>query len=89
MSSQQDLSQQEIEEIENTREKRLEPDNRPENAEVDNSERTFDTERGHFTDADEYDDSEPPRFSDAEDPNNPDSDANPANQEWTASHEED
>jgi hypothetical protein len=89
MSDQQDLSQHEIEEIEHTRETRLDPDNRPENAEVDNSDRKFDADRGHFTDAEEYDDGEPPKFSDAEDPNNPDSEANQANQEWTASQEED
>jgi len=72
MSSDQQLPQPEIEEIEQARERRLDPENRPENAEVDNSDRTFDTQRGHFTDAEEYDDSEPPQFSDPEDPNNPD-----------------
>jgi hypothetical protein len=54
------------------RERRLDPDNRPDNAEVNNSDRTFDHERGQFTDSEEYDDSEPPPFSDPEDPNNPD-----------------
>jgi hypothetical protein len=54
------------------RERRLDPDNRPDNAEDDNSDRTFDHERGQFTDSEQYDDTEPPRFSDPEDPNNPD-----------------
>ena len=87
-----------VDEIEQTREQRLDPENRMENAEVDNSDRTFDPQRGHFTDAEEYDESEPPRFSDPEDPNNPDNrpdtdtpsdPGNPANPDWTASHEED
>jgi len=86
-----EIPEERVEEIERTRESRLDPDHRPENAEVDNSERTFDSERGHFTDSEEYDESEPPQFTDAEDPNNPDFQGgdNPANQEWTASNEED
>ena len=59
-------------EIEEEREKRLDPDNRPDGAEVDNTDRTFDVDRGQFTDAEDYDDSEPAPFSDPEDPNNPD-----------------
>jgi hypothetical protein len=59
-------------EIEAERERRLHPDNRPEGAEVDNTERTFDHERGKFTDSEDYDRSEPPRYSDPEDPNTPD-----------------
>ncbi|MET1061110.1 MAG: hypothetical protein ABWX84_16030 [Nocardioides sp.] len=46
----QDLSEEEIGEIEAEREKRLDPDNRPENAEVDNTDRDFDTTTGQFTD---------------------------------------
>ena len=75
-----EIPQERVEEIEQTREQRLDPENRMENAEVDNSDRTFDSQRGHFTDSEEYDESEPPQFSDPEDPNNPD---------WTASQEED
>jgi hypothetical protein len=60
------------EEIEEERKERLDPDNRPDNAEVDNTPRDFDVERGKFKDADEYDDNEPAPFSDPEDPNNPD-----------------
>jgi hypothetical protein len=86
-----EIPEERVDEIENTRETRLDPDNRPENAEVDNSERTFDSERGHFTDSEEYDESEPPQFDDAEDPNNSNfqGGSNPANQEWTSSNEED
>jgi hypothetical protein len=58
-------------EIEEEREARLDPENRPDGAEVDNTDRTFDTERGQFTDSDDYDDSEPPPYSDPENPNNP------------------
>jgi hypothetical protein len=59
-------------EIEEERERRLDPENRPDGAEVDNTDRTFDHDRGLFTDSEDYDGSEPPRFSDPEDPNNPD-----------------
>jgi len=59
-------------EIEEEREKRLDPENRPGGAEIDNTERTFDETRGKFTDAKDYDENEPPPFSDPEDPNNPD-----------------
>ncbi len=38
----------EIQEIEEERERRLDPDNRPENAQVDNTQRTF--EDGEFKD---------------------------------------
>lgn len=43
-------SAEEIKEIEETREERLDPDNRPDNAEVDNTGRTFDAETGTFVD---------------------------------------
>jgi hypothetical protein len=49
-------------EIEEERRARLDPDNRPDGAEVDNTGRTFDHERGQFTDSGDYDASEPPRF---------------------------
>ena len=45
--------------MEEEREQRLDPDNRPDNAEVDNTQRTFDVDRGQFTDSEEYDESEP------------------------------
>lgn len=47
-------SDEEIAQIEHERQERLAPDNRPPNAEVDNTERTFDTEAGMFTDAEGY-----------------------------------
>ena len=46
----QELSQEQVDEIEAEREERLDPDNRPENAEVDNTDRDFDTTTGQFTD---------------------------------------
>jgi hypothetical protein len=45
-----EVSQEEIEEIEAERKRRLDPANRPEMAEVDNTDRNFDLERGEFTD---------------------------------------
>ena len=68
----QEPDEQTKQQIEEERASRLDPDNRPDGAEVDNTERTFDHDRGQFTDSPDYDDSEPPRFSDPEDPNNPD-----------------
>jgi hypothetical protein len=59
-------------EIEAERKRRLDPANRPDGAEVDNTDRTFDHERGKFTDSEDYDSDEPPQYSDPEDPNNPD-----------------
>jgi hypothetical protein len=56
-------------EMEEVREERLDPDNRPDGAEIDNSDRTFDATRGQFTDSEDYDDSEPAPFTDAENPN--------------------
>jgi hypothetical protein len=46
------------EEIEEEREKRLDPENRPDNVEVDNTDREFDPKKGMFTDADGYDQAE-------------------------------
>jgi hypothetical protein len=46
------------EQIEEEREQRLDPDNRPDNAEVDNTDREFDPEKGMFTDAEGYDEAE-------------------------------
>ena len=60
--------------MEEERDRRLDPDNRPDGAEVDNTGRTFDHEHGQFTDSDDYDESAPAPFSDPEDPNNPDND---------------
>jgi len=42
-------------EMEEERERRLDPDNRPEGAEVDNTQKDFDVDAGMFTDNDDYD----------------------------------
>jgi len=39
--------------IEEEREKRLDPDNRPDNAEIDNTDRDFDVVKGQFTDSED------------------------------------
>ena len=46
-----EVSEEEQAEIERARQERLDPDNRPENAEVDNTQRDFDAKHGHFTDS--------------------------------------
>ncbi|GAB3253139.1 hypothetical protein [Nocardioides dilutus] len=48
----------EAEEIEAERQERLDPDNRPEGAEVDNTDRDFDAEKGMYADSDGYEDAE-------------------------------
>lgn len=48
----EEIPAEEQEEIEAERERRLDPENRPENAEVDNTDRDFDAEIGQFTDGD-------------------------------------
>jgi hypothetical protein len=50
------------EEIEEERARRLDPDNRPERAEVDNTQRDFDPEKGMYTDAEGYE-SAPKKFA--------------------------
>jgi hypothetical protein len=45
-------------EIEEDRQERLDPDNRPDNVEVDNTDRDFDPEKGMFTDSEGYDEAE-------------------------------
>jgi hypothetical protein len=45
-------------EIEEERQERLDPDNRPEHAEVDNTDRDFDVEKGMYTDAEGYEKAE-------------------------------
>lgn len=47
--------QDEVEQVERDREERLAAENRPEGAEVDNTARDFDPEKGMFTDHDDYD----------------------------------
>ncbi len=43
-------SDDEIEQIEQEREERLDPENRPNNAQVDNTQRDFDEDAGEFQD---------------------------------------
>jgi hypothetical protein len=47
-----DVSDDEREQIEKEREERLDPDNRPDNVEVDNTQRDFDVTTGSFEDHD-------------------------------------
>ena len=44
--------------VEREREERLDPDNRPDAAEVDNTDREFDEEKGKFTDSEGYEEAE-------------------------------
>lgn len=59
------------EEMKEERQQRLDPENRPEHAEIDNTQREFDHEQGMFTDRDEYDEGAEPVYpgedEDAED----------------------
>ena len=49
---------QDADEIEEERQRRLDPDNRPDDVEVDNTERDFDVEKGMFKDAEGYEEAE-------------------------------
>ena len=51
-------SEEEQARVEEERQERLDPDNRPEGAEVDNTDRDFDHEKGLFTDNDDYESAE-------------------------------
>lgn len=44
--------------VEEERKRRLDPDNRPDQAEVDNTDRQFDEEKGLFTDSPGYEEAE-------------------------------
>jgi hypothetical protein len=57
-------SDQDLEAIEKERRERLDPDNRPDNAEVDNTDREFDVVKGQFTDSEDDPDLGP--FNDPE-----------------------
>ena len=46
------------EQVEAERAERLDPDNRPDDAEIDNSDREFDEEKGMFTDSPGYEEAE-------------------------------
>jgi hypothetical protein len=49
---------EDAEEIEKERKERLDPDNRPDNVEVDNTKRDFDVEKGMFEDSEGYEEAE-------------------------------
>lgn len=55
-----DVPAETLESIEKERAERLEPDSRPDQAEVDNTERTFDSGAGQFTDSEGYDENDRP-----------------------------
>ena len=59
--------------MEEERDRRLDPENRPDGAEIDNTDRDFDVDKGMFTDSEDYDEVDP-AYKDPEDPN---SDASP------------
>ena len=56
--SEQESGPEVPEEIEAERRERLDPDNRPDRAEVDNTDRDFDEEKGMFTDREGYEEAE-------------------------------
>jgi hypothetical protein len=59
--------EQDEQQIEKERQERLDPENRPENSEVDNSDRDFDPVHGQFTDSDHDEDLGPFNDPEAED----------------------
>jgi hypothetical protein len=60
LPSQDDVPEETLEEIERERAERLDPANRPDDTEVDNTGRTFDSGAGMYTDNPEYDESDRP-----------------------------
>lgn len=52
------LDEVDEEEVEQVRQERLDPENRPENVEVDNTDKEFDAQKGLFTDTPGYDEAE-------------------------------
>ena len=58
LSTQPGADPEDAEEIEADRQERLDPDNRPEDAEVDNTDREFDPEKGLYTDSEGYEQAE-------------------------------
>ena len=52
------MDQQTDEEVEEERRERLDPENRPDQAEVDNTDREFDVEKGMFTDSEGYEEAD-------------------------------
>ena len=64
---QEDVPEDKQQAIQKEREERLAADNRPENAEIDNSDRTFDVSSGQFTDHETDDEIGPYNDPNAED----------------------
>jgi len=60
LPDQDDVAPETIEQLSAEREERLDPDNRPEDVEVDNTVRTFDPGAGRFTDDPDYDPQDQP-----------------------------
>ena len=64
------LNEMDEDEVEEIRQERLDPENRPDNVEVDNTQRDFDTVQGKFEDSDIEQPNAP--FADPENPNESD-----------------
>jgi hypothetical protein len=60
LPTEDDVPPETMEAIEKEREERLDPENRPDGAEIDNTERAFDSGAGKFTDDEDYNSSERP-----------------------------
>lgn len=60
LPTQDDVPPETVEAIERDRQERLAPENRPEGAEIDNTDRVFDSGAGKFTDDEDYDASDRP-----------------------------
>ena len=82
LPAKEDVPQETLEEIEEERSNRLDEANSPENAAVDNSNRTFDGGSGRFTDDPDYDPNDRPFAA-------PDEDAPPVEQAAEAVEEGD
>ncbi|MEJ7796469.1 MAG: hypothetical protein WKF50_13020 [Nocardioides sp.] len=61
-----EVSAEEKEELEQERQERLDPDSRPDGAEIDNTDRDFDPETGLFTDNPDHAEAEPQFSADDE-----------------------
>jgi hypothetical protein len=60
LPTQDDVPAETVEQIEQDRQERLDPENRPDGAEINNTDRSFDSGAGKFTDDDDYDADERP-----------------------------
>ena len=64
LPTQDDVPPETMQAIEDERSERLDPENRPDGAEVDNTEREFDSEAGRFTDSEGYTEADKPFATD-------------------------